>query len=146
MVLPTDKSGRFTLMTMATYIKAGETHMKEDKEMTVDDLRKKQKHLNGHVSMILKVIGTGENWEHQQSLRESMINEGISVCPLWILYKCHKGWTAESGKVLPTRPVAGGNSGMNFPLFELVSWVLEPLTTAMDGSSELVSGEDLNAT
>ena len=34
---------------------------------------------------------------------------------------------------------------MNFPLSELVSWVLEPLATAMDGSSELVSGEDLKS-
>ena len=75
-VLPTDKSGRFTLMTMATYIKAGEVHIKEDKEMTVDDLRKNQRHLNGHVSVLLKVFGTGANWEHQQRLRESMINEG----------------------------------------------------------------------
>ena len=144
-VLPTDKSGRFALMTMATYIKAGEVHIKEDKEMTVNDLRKNQKQLNGHVSMILKVFGAGANWEHQQRLRESMIHEGISVCPLWLLYKCHKGWTSDSGKVPPTRPVAGGNAGMNFPLSELVSWVLEPLASAMEGSSELVSGEDLKS-
>ena len=90
-MLPTDKSGRFALMTMATYIIAGEVHIKEDKEMTVDDLKKNQRHLNGHVSMLLKVFGTGANWEHQQRLRESMLNEGISVCPLWLLYKCHKG-------------------------------------------------------
>ena len=64
-VLPTDKSGRFALMTMATYIKAGEIHIKEDKEMTVNDLKKNQKHLNGHVSMILKVFGAGASWEHQ---------------------------------------------------------------------------------
>ena len=41
-VLPTDKSGRFALMTLETYIKCGEVHIKEDIEMTVDDLRKKQ--------------------------------------------------------------------------------------------------------
>ena len=81
-VLPTDKSGRFALMTMATYIKAGEIHIKEDKEMTVNDLKKNQKHINGHVSMILKVFGAGARWEHQQRMRESMIHEGISVCPL----------------------------------------------------------------
>ena len=38
-VLPTDKSGRFALMTLETYIKCGEVHIKEDIEMTVDDLR-----------------------------------------------------------------------------------------------------------
>ena len=71
-----------------------------------------------------------------------MQNGGIAVCPLWLLYKCHKGWTYKSGKLPPTRPVAGGDSGMNFPLSELISWVLEPIASAMDASGELCSGED----
>ena len=94
--------------------------------------------------MILKFFGVGMDWDHQQRLRESMLNNSISVCPLWLLYKCHKGWTMETGKVPPTRPVAGGNAGMNFPLSEVVSWVLEPLASTMEGG-ELVSGEDLKS-
>ena len=39
-------------------------------------------------------------------------------------------------KAPPTRPVAGRNEGMNFPLSELVSWVLEPLASAMEDSGE----------
>ena len=31
---------------------------------------------------------------------------------------------------------------MNFPLSELLSWVLEPLASAMQNSGELVNGED----
>ena len=50
-VLPTDKSGRFAIMTMDTYIKAGEVHVRNDKKMDTDDLKKNQRHLNGHVSM-----------------------------------------------------------------------------------------------
>ena len=34
---------------------------------------------------------------------------------------------------------------MNFPLSEIVSWVLEPLASAMENSGELVSGEDLKS-
>ena len=34
---------------------------------------------------------------------------------------------------------------MNFPLSEIVSWVLEPLASAMEGGGELVSGEDLKS-
>ena len=119
--------------------------MKDDNEMNPDELRKNQKHLNCHISMLLKLFGAGVDWSHQQRLRESMLNEGISVCPLWLLYKCHKGWTSSSGKLPPTRPIAGGNEGMHFPLSELVSWVLEPLASAMENSGELVSGEDLKS-
>ena len=119
--------------------------MKDDKKMGTDDLKKNQRHPNGNVSMLLKLFGAGADWSHQQRLRESMLNEGISVCPLWLLYKCHKGWTSSSGKLPPTRPVAGGNEGMNFHLSELVSWILEPLASAMEDSGELVSGEDLKS-
>ena len=55
--LPTDKSGCFAIMTMEKYIKAGEVHVKDDKEMNTDDLKKNQRHLNGHVSMMLKFFG-----------------------------------------------------------------------------------------
>ena len=34
---------------------------------------------------------------------------------------------------------------MNFPLSELVSWVLEPLASAMEDSGKLVNGEDLKS-
>ena len=34
---------------------------------------------------------------------------------------------------------------MNFHLSELVSWILEPLASAMEDSGELVSGEDLKS-
>ena len=34
---------------------------------------------------------------------------------------------------------------MNFPLSELVFWVLEPVANAMVGCGELVSGKDLKS-
>ena len=74
-----------------------------------------------------------------------MLSNCLEVCPLWLLFKCHKGWTWRSGKPPPTRPVAGGNSGMNYALSELVSWVLEPVASSIKGSSELISCEDLKS-
>ena len=70
--------------------------------MSTDDLKKNQRHLNGHVSMMLKFFGAGADWSHQQRLRESMLNEGISVFPLWLLFKCHKEWSAATGKLPAT--------------------------------------------
>ena len=144
-ILPTDKSGRFAVMSFTTYVKAGMTHVNGDEEISLDGLKKNQKKINGHISMIIKIFGLGKNWSQENRMRESMLSEALKVCPLWLLFKCHKGWSKESGKVPPTRPVAGGNQGMNFPLSEVISWLLEPLASSMEGSSEVISGEDLRS-
>ena len=34
---------------------------------------------------------------------------------------------------------------MNFPLSEIISWILEPLASTIEGSSEVISGEDLRS-
>ena len=132
-------------MSFDTYVKAGMVHVNGDEEISIDDLKKNQKKINGHVSMIIKIFGLGKNWNQESRMRESMLSEALAVCPLWLLFKCHKGWSKESGKVPPTRPVAGGNQGMNFPLSEVISWLLEPLASSMEGSSEVISGEDLRS-
>ena len=74
-----------------------------------------------------------------------MISQSLEACPLWLLYKDHKSWESSKGTPPPTsRPVMGGNSGMNTHLSEILSWILEPLATSMIGdSSEVISGEDL---
>ena len=49
-ILPTDKSGRFAVMSMDTYIKAGEVHTKKDEEIGLKELKANQKQVNGSVS------------------------------------------------------------------------------------------------
>ena len=107
-VLPTDKSGRFCVMSMQTYILAGETHIDGDEEIGLSQLKKNQRKINGHVSMLLKFFNTGSDWNHQQRLRESMLSDSLAVCPLWLLFKCHKGWTWKTGKPPPPALWQGG--------------------------------------
>ena len=54
-ILPTDKSGRFSVMTTETYLKAGLVHTSKDKEMTSEEVKTNQNEINGHVSMVLKI-------------------------------------------------------------------------------------------
>ena len=54
-ILPTDKSGRFALMSMPTYIKAGMAHIKDDEEVGMSERRANQKVVNGAVSMLLNL-------------------------------------------------------------------------------------------
>ena len=72
------------------------------------DVKEAQKELNGHISMLIKTFKIGSNWGHEDRVRETMMNENQSICPLSLLYKDHKGWVAkEGGKEPPTRPLAG---------------------------------------
>ena len=81
-VLLTDKSGRFSVMIMETYIKAGEVHIGDDEKIDHKKLKANQRKLNGHVSMLLKFFNTGGEWNHQQRMRESMLSDSLAVCPL----------------------------------------------------------------
>ena len=141
-IVPTDKSGRFAVMTMKTYIKAGEVHTVGDEEIGLAELRANQKRVNGIVSMLLKTFNIGRACKHESRWRESTINNSLEVSPMWILYKCHKGWTFHKGTPPPTRGVMGGNQGMNSHLSEIVSWAVEPLAdAALPLSSEVISNE-----
>ena len=55
-VLPTDKSGRFAIMSFQTYLEAGAVHTDGDIEVGEEELKQNQSRLNGSVSMLLKII------------------------------------------------------------------------------------------
>ena len=144
-VVPTDKSGRFAVMSLGMYEKAGSAHTKGDDEVDLAKIKLTQNELNGHVSMLLKFFKIGEKWGHTSRFRETMLNNSLTVCPMYLLYKDHKGWDLSKGPVPPTRPVASGNRGMNMHLSELLSEVLEPVADGVEDTYEVISTEDMLA-
>ena len=110
-----------------------------------DKLKESQKELNGHVSMMLKIFKVGDRWEHSDRIRESMLGDSLTVCPITLLYKDHKGWDMKMGTIPPTRHVAGGHVGMNVHISELVSDIVEPLAGTIEGGAEIISSEDMVA-
>ena len=144
-IVPTDKSGKFAVMSRRAYEEAGLAHVKNDVVVGWPDLKEAQTKLNGHIAMLIKVFRVGKSWEHQDRIRESMIGESMSVCPISLLFKDHKGWSKDSGKVPPTRQVAGGHMGMNLHMSELISDILEPIVETIPGGEEVISSEDLQA-
>ena len=95
--------------------------------------------------MMMKVFKIGKYWDHGPRIRETIMGESLSICPLSLLFKDHKGWTAGSGTVPPTRPVVGGHMGINLHLSELVSDILDPVVGHYEGGMEVISTEDLIA-
>ena len=70
-ICQTDKSGRFSVMTMADYEYAGSKHVKKDQEVTLEFVQQNQDILNGHCSMWLKMFLVGRNWGHEDRHREA---------------------------------------------------------------------------
>ena len=144
-VVPTDKTSNFSVMTRATYEEAGLKHTVNDAEVGWGELEESQKEINGHMSMVIKIFSMGENWGHMDRLRETMLGGGHTVCPVTLLFKDHKGWRKDMGTVPPTRHVAGGHVGMNLYLSEVVSDMMEPLVGNIEGGKEVISTEDMIA-
>ena len=144
-ILPTDKTGLFTVMSRDTYLACGLSHTKGDRQVDWDDLKLAQSELNGHTSMMIKIFNIGRTWEHTHRIRESMLGETMATCPLSLLYKDHKGWASHMGTCPPTRPVVSGNMGMNIHLSEVVSDLIEPLVDKYMGGRESISTEDMIA-
>ena len=95
--------------------------------------------------MLVKFFKMGAYWDHGSRIRETTMGEGLSTCPLSLLFKDHKGWSAESGTVPPTRPVVGGHLGINLHISEIVSDILDPLVSTYIGGREIISTEDMVA-
>ena len=144
-IVPTDKSGRFAVMSLTTYELAGQAHTNKDEVVPFSIVKSTQTELNGHVSMLIKTFKIGEEWNHGDRMRETMINNSLAVCPLYLLYKDHKGWDRSKGPIPPTRPVASGNRGMNLHLSEILSDILEPVADEVKNSNEVISTEDMIA-
>ena len=144
-IIPTDKSGNLAILSRKLYKEAGMKHAMKDKEVDWERIREAQRELNGHVSMLIKCFRIGQYWDHGSRIRETTMGEGLSVCPLSLLFKDHKGWRADSGTAPPTRPVVGGHVGINLHISEIVSDILDPVVSTYEGGMEIISTEDLLA-
>ena len=144
-VVPTDKTGNFAVLTRETYLVSGMKHTRGDIEVGWKEVEEAQKEVNGHVAMILKIFRVGEYWGHVDRVRETMLGNDMTVCPISLLYKDHKDWVNGGDGVPPTRHVAGGHVGLNLYISELVSDILEPMVSTLKDGEEVISTEDLLA-
>ena len=100
-----------------------------------------QSRLNGHTSMWVKLLNLGQNWKHEDRMRESLIHKSHQIPVMSLLVKDHK---ANGPDGLPsTRPVVGACKGMNVPLSDLLSELLEPIASTLESSGEAISSEHM---
>ena len=147
-VCETDKAGRLCVMPVEMYMEAGLTHTDKDEEVDEEFVQQCQRKLNGHVSMWIKMLSQGENWEHEDRLRETQINHSCSVAPLYLLVKSHKKYSGvrPGGEgpppPPPTRPVCGAVNGMDVHLSNILSPIVEAVANEMKDKAEVISTDD----
>ena len=139
--IETDKSDKLAVVSMEVYLEMGEAHLKGDREVDQKEVTSIQAGTNGHVASWIKIMGVGECWDHTSRVRETTINKGDNVAPLYVLLKDHK--PVVQGELPKTRPVCSSQQGLNYHLQNILSDVVEPLAEEVRGGIEVGSTEDL---
>ena len=143
LIVQTDKSSRFAVMTMEEYERAGKKHTMNDEQVELDQVIRTEAQINGHMSMLMKTLMVGKDWGHQDRTRSTKITHSLAVAPMYILFKDHKLWSVDMGTAPPSRPVASAGSGANDNMSETVSQALEPVANMWRGGMEANSTCDL---
>ena len=139
-VAGTDKSGKLCVMPKEMYMEAGEVHTSKDRVVSEKLVHETQKKLNGHVSMWIKCLQMGENWDHRDRLRETQINHSDLVAPMYLQVKDHKKYSGSGPP--PTRPVCGAVNGMDVHLSNILSPIIEAVADEQKDKKEVISTDD----
>ena len=139
-IMETDKTGRFAIVSIEAFLEMGAVHTENDLEIDHKDVDDRERHLNGHVSMPLKITEMGKDWRHQDRFRESNIKHSGFVAYLSLLVNDHK--RVKEGQPFPTRPVVAANEGIGASLSNILSEMLDPLADSLTDKMEIISTED----
>ena len=74
-VLRTDKSSKLAVTDLETYIEMGKKHTKNDKVINMDEVKEREKIVNGHSAMLIKITGMGSTWGHGPRMRASKMTK-----------------------------------------------------------------------
>ena len=135
-VMKTDKSGKFAITDRENYIEMGKAHTARDREIDIKEIREKERVLNGHTSMWIKMTNLGEQHNHEDRARESKISKSQNLANMYLLLKDHK-------ETLSTRPVVSGCDSNTLGLSNMVAELLEAICNSMESPYEVISTEDM---
>ena len=139
-ITQTDKSSRFAVLSTEQYLKAGAVHTSKDQVVDWKHVKYLQGQVNSHVWWLSRIIGYGKEKDRER-MNKNTTNSSLELPAMRLLIKDHKEWSQDSGKPVPSRPVASGNRGINSHLSEIMSEFLEPLVSEMN-SGEISSTEE----
>ena len=139
-VTPTDKSGRFAILTVDQYLKSGEVHTSKDERINWKQVNYLRNQVNNHMFWFRRILKYCDK-TNSDRMNANLVVSDNDLPEMAILIKDHKDWKYESNKPPPSRPVVSGNSTVNTHLSELISEIVEPLALESDGA-EIQSSEE----
>ena len=110
----------------------------EDKKITKEELRVRERRKNEHTKMWSKITNAGEAHGHNGRIRSSKNIESEIAANKYYMFKDHK----EGEKY---RPVVSGCCSNTLGLSGLLSDIIESLCLAVENPFEVISSEDLLA-
>ena len=137
-VLKTDKSGKFCITDRETYLELGKVHTSGDREINRGEIKEREKILNAHTSMWIKMTNMGEDHKHEGRTRESKISRSNNLANMRLLIKDHK-------EKLASRPVVSGCDSNTLGMSNMVSELLESVCNSITDPYEVISSEDMLA-
>ena len=139
-ITPTDKSGRFAILTTEQYLDSGRVHTNKDEEIGWKEVNYLRNQVNNHMYWLRKIFRYCER-TNPDRMNANLIVADNDLPEMAILIKDHKQWSFESKKPPPSRPIVSGNSTVNTHLSEFISEIIEPLALEADGA-EIQSSEE----
>ena len=118
-----DRLGRFSIMSQEEYVEAGVKHVKKDEKVGKEFLMKNQKRLNGHMSMIFKMLERlGTTRQEKQRLNSPTVYQLVHCTSFKKIIKDGQ-W----------RLVASSGGGQDDHLSKRVTQVIEPVANIWTG-------------
>ena len=132
-ITPTDKSGRFAILTNEQYIKSGQVHTNKDESIGWKEVNYLRNQVNNHMFWLRKIYRYCEK-TNPDRMNTNLIVADNDLPEMAILIKDHKEWSFDSNKPPPSRPIVSGNSTINTHLSEFISEIVESLALESDGA------------
>ena len=139
-VTSTDKSSRFAVLSREQYLKSGYTHTSQDREISWDDVKYLQTHVNSHMWWLSDIVGYCDKTDSKR-MNRNLQGSSLEIPEMVLLIKDHKAWRYGENIAVPSCPVVSGSRNINTHLSEFVSEILEPISREMK-SGEVSSTEE----
>ena len=130
--LKTDKSGRFAVSDVESYLTMGDPHTSKDLEIGMEEVVRRADLLDCHSLMFIKMFNIGQAHNHGWRMRESYLGSDCPA-PMYLLIKDHKGRNPDG--TYKTRPVVAGNLSYNIGFSETLSEILESVFKHRGGTT-----------
>ena len=100
------------------------------------ELKEREKIVNGHTAMFIKITGMGDTWGHGPKMRASKMTRSKNTASLFLQLKDHK---AE----LDSRGIVSACNSNTVGLSNILSEILESVANGVENPTEVISSEDM---